>query len=50
MSQTSVRFIMDSGCSSHMCADKFKFDTLNYHDEKVAIEVAEGNIGILEDV
>ena len=59
MFQTSVRFIMDSGCSSHMCADKFKFDTLNYLDEKVAIEVADGqhiyaeaigNIGILEEV
>ena len=59
MFQTSVRFILDSGCSSHMCADKTKFDTLNYLHRQVTIEVADGQhiyaeavgtIGILEDV
>ena len=59
MFQTSVRFILDSGCSSHMCADKTKFDTLNYLHRQVTIEVADGQhiyaeavgtIGILKDV
>ena len=41
MFQTSVRFILDSGCSSHMCADKTKFDTLDYLHRQVTIEVAD---------
>jgi hypothetical protein len=55
----STRFILDSGCSKHMCASLTKFDEVNYLKTPIAVEVADGkhinalavgSIGILEDV
>ena len=57
--QNSVRFILDSGCTKHMCASRSKFDTFKVLPQPVSIEVADGNfihavamgtIGLLTDV
>ena len=59
MFNNSTRFVLDSGCSSHMCASKTKFDFLKDLSTPVRIELADGkfihatasgSIGILDDV
>ena len=56
---SSIRFVLDSGCSSHMCSSKLIFDNLTQLSKPTIIEVADGNtiestekgsVGILKDV
>lgn len=57
--RNSTRFVLDSGCTSHMCASRSKFDTFNRLNSPVQIEVADGkyihavavgSIGMLNNV
>ena len=40
--RNSTSFVLDSGCTSHMCASRSKFDTFNRLNCPVEIEVADG--------
>ena len=59
MFKISARFVLDSGCSSHMCTSKLTFNDLYPLSTPITIELADGNtieakekgsIGILRDV